>query len=336
MRTGAATEALPRRARRLGSPPLALVGPTAGGKTEASIALARSLEAEIVVVDSMTVYRGMDVGTAKPTAAERAAVPHHLLDLAEPSQPFSVAAFQAAARDALAEIAGRGRAALLVGGSGLYFRAVVDDLEFPGTDPVLRRLLDAEGRAVGAGRLHRRLADLDPAAAGKIDPENLRRTVRALEVAALTGRRFSSFAGGWDEYRGDRVVAAGVRIPPAVLTRRIERRVDRMLAGGLVDEVRALLDLGAEPLLTASQAIGYLEVVRMLRGELSEDEAGAEMLRRTKALARRQMAWFRRDPRIRWFDAGAEGAAGAIDEMEAYLRRSGRTSRRGRTNGDGT
>ena len=182
-------------------PLLALVGPTAAGKTEAGIAVAERLGAEIVSVDSMLVYRGMDVGTAKPTAEQRARVPHHLLDVAEPSEPFSVARYQELAREAVAGIRSRGRRVLLVGGSALYERAVVDDLGFPGTDPDTRRDLEAEAAVVGAAGLHERLAASDPAAAAKIEPGNVRRTVRALEVAELTGQPFSSFAGGWERLR---------------------------------------------------------------------------------------------------------------------------------------
>ncbi|MGH2725076.1 MAG: tRNA (adenosine(37)-N6)-dimethylallyltransferase MiaA [Actinomycetota bacterium] len=300
--------------------PLALVGPTASGKTEASLVLAQRLGAEIVVVDSMTVYRGMDVGTAKPTAEERARVPHHLVDVADPTEPFSVARFQALGRRAVQDIAGRGRRALLVGGSGLYFRAVVDDLEFPGTDPRVRSFLEVEAAAVGPAVLHARLSELDPRAAARIEPGNARRTVRALEVAAVTGRPFSSFAGAWDRHEDGRVRAAGVVLDPAHLTARIEDRARLIVEGGLVDEVRTLLEGGSGPFLTASQAIGYLEVARHLAGEITLEEAVTETARRTRALARRQMAWFRRDPRIRWFRAGADGAAGVVDEIEGYLR----------------
>lgn len=300
--------------------PVALVGPTAGGKTEASVELAGRLGAEILVVDSMTVYRGMDVGTAKPSTAQRAAVPHHLLDLAEPTEPFSVARFQRIAKQTLTEIRGRGRPALLVGGSGLYFRAVVDDLEFPGTDPALRASVLAEGAALGPEVLHRRLGDFDPVAAARIEPSNMRRTARALEVAALTGRPFSSFAEAWGRYPEGRVRAAGVMVPPAVLRARIEDRVRRQIDQGLLDEVRSLLDGGAGRWLTASQAIGYPEVAEHLRGRLNLEEAADKMIRRTRSLARRQMAWFRRDPRIRWFEAPAEGAAAVIDQIEEYVR----------------
>lgn len=294
--------------------PLALVGPTASGKTEASIRLARRLGAEIVLVDSMTVYRGMDVGTAKPSPEERAGVPHHLLDVADPVEPFSVARFQVLAREALAGIRDRGRPALLVGGSGLYYRAVVDDLEFPGTDPAVRGVLQAEAAVIGPEVLHRRLAGFDPRAAAGMEPSNARRAVRALEVAALTGRPFSSFARAWDRYPGDRVRAAGVTMPPDVLRARIEARVRRLIDGGLVDEVRGLLDRGFA--VTATQAIGYVEMAEHLVGRCGLEEAAERMVRRTRSLARRQLAWFRRDPRIRWFEAGPEGAAALVDEIE--------------------
>ena len=298
--------------------PLALVGPTATGKTEASVLLARRLGAEIVVIDSMTVYRGMDVGTAKPSPEERAGVPHHLLDAVDPVEPFSVARFQALAREALASIRDRGRTALLVGGSGLYYRAVVDDLEFPGTDPGVRGALRAEAAALGPQALHRRLAGFDPRAAAGMEPSNARRAVRALEVAAITGRPFSSFARAWDRYPDGRVRAAGVTMPPDVLRARIEARVRRQLDQGLVDEVRALLDRGFA--VTASQAIGYLEMAEHLAGRYGLEEAAERMVRRTRNLARRQMAWFRRDPRVRWLEAGPQGAAALVDEIEERYR----------------
>ena len=282
--------------------PLALVGPTAAGKTGLSLALARRLGAEILVIDSMTVYRGMDVGTAKPTPAQRQEVRHHLLDVADPTEPFSVARFQALAREALAGLRRRGVPALLVGGSGLYLRAVVDDLRFPGTDPGLRRTLELEAVALGARALHARLASFDPQAATRIDPANARRSVRALEVAGLTGKPFSSYAGDWDRYPPDRMAAVGLAVPRGELARRIEARVRSMLEAGLLDEVRGLLDRGAGPFLTASQAIGYLEAVEHLEGRITLDEMAERIVRRTRALARRQMAWFRRDPRITWLE----------------------------------
>jgi tRNA dimethylallyltransferase len=300
-------------------PMLALVGPTATGKTEASLELARRLDAEILAVDSMVVYRGMDVGTAKPTRRERAAVPHHLLDVADPEESFSVARFQALAREAVGIIRGRGRRPLLVGGSGLYYRAVVDDLAFPGTDARTRGLLESEAAVLGPERMYQRLVDLDAAAAAKIDPRNVRRTVRALEVAALTGSPFSGFAESWERYPAGRVRAAAVRLPTPLLIGRIEARVHRMVEAGLLDEVRRLLDRGLEPFLTASQAIGYVEMAQHLEGRMSLDEAVDRTIRRTKALARRQMAWFRRDPRIRWFDAGPGGAAERVEDIRRFL-----------------
>jgi tRNA dimethylallyltransferase len=299
--------------------PLALVGPTASGKTEASVELARRLGAEVVLIDSMTVYRGMDVGTAKPSAGERTEIAHHLMDVADPIEPFSVAMFQRLARRALAGIRARKRPALLVGGSGLYFRAVVDELELPGTDPAVRGALDAEARVLGPEGLHTRLAGLDPLAASRIDPANARRTVRALEVAALTGRPFSSFAAAWDRYPEDHVRVAGVSLPTQALRVRIEERVRRMYEGGLIDEAGRLAETGLASFITASQAIGYAEAVGYLEGYLTLREARERTAKRTRALARRQMAWFRRDPRIRWVSAGADGAAEVVDEIEDYL-----------------
>ena len=298
--------------------PLALVGPTASGKTEASLELAGRLDGEVLLIDSMTVYRGMDVGTAKPSSEQRARLPHHLVDIADPAEPFSVAEFQRLAREALAGIEERGRRALLVGGTGLYFRAVVDELEFPGTDPDLRAILEVEASALGTERMHARLAELDPVAAAKMEPSNSRRIVRALEVAGLTGRPFSSFAEGWDRYPESNVRAAGVRVPPEALRRRIEERAMDQLKGGLLEETQRLLDGGAERLVTASQAIGYAEAAEHLAGDITLDEALEKISRRTRALARRQMAWFRRDPRIRWFEAPS--ATDVIDEMEEYFK----------------
>jgi tRNA dimethylallyltransferase len=300
-------------------PLLALVGPTASGKTEASVRAAGALGAEILSVDSMLVYRGMDIGTAKPTSEQRARVPHHLIDLVEPSEPFSVAAFQAAARGAVDDVRRRGPRPLLVGGSGLYYRAVVDDLELPGTEPAVRGELEGQAEALGAERMYARLGGLDPVAASRIEPGNVRRTVRALEVAAITGRPFSSFAGAWERYEPERVRAAGVRVPAEILASRVAERVDGMLAAGWLDEVRGLVDRGFGGWLTATQAIGYSELARHLAGELGLKDAVQQIVTRTRNLARRQMAWFRRDPRIRWFDVGPEGAVGAVDDAVRYL-----------------
>jgi tRNA dimethylallyltransferase len=294
---------------------LAVVGPTASGKSAAALVLAEDLGSEIVSVDAMLVYRGMDIGTAKPTAEERARVPHHLLDLAEPSERFTVARYQECARGALAGVA----SPLLVGGSGLYFRAVIDDLSFPPEDPVVRASLEAEADDLGADELYRRLADTDPVAAARIEPGNVRRIIRALEVTAISGAPFSSFAAAWDRYDAERVRVAGIRIDREVLARRIGERVLAMLREGWLEEVRALVDRGFGAWLTATQAIGYAELAEHLDGRLSLDEAAERTVKRTKGLARRQMAWFRRDPRIRWFDAGAGGALEVVDPVRAYL-----------------
>jgi tRNA dimethylallyltransferase len=301
------------------TPFLALVGPTASGKTEAAIALAARVGAEIVSVDSMLVYRGMDIGTAKPSPAERARIPHHLIDVAEPSEPFSVARYQELAREAVAEIRSRGRRVLLAGGTVLYLRAIVDDLAFPATDPDLRRTLEAEAERVGARRMHERLAASDPVAADKIEPGNVRRTVRALEVAELTGRPFSSFASAWGRYDPVRVRAAGVEMTRDLLAKRIEARVNDQLDSGFLDEVRSLVDRGVGRWLTSAQAIGYAEFALHVTGRMTLDDAITATVRRTKGLARRQLAFLRRDPRIRWFEAGAGGAAALVDEIAEYL-----------------
>jgi tRNA dimethylallyltransferase len=301
------------------APFLALVGPTASGKTEVSLQVAEAVGAEILSVDSMLVYRGMDVGTAKPTAEQRRRVRHHLLDLVDPSESFSVAAFQSAAHEATADVRRRGSKPLLVGGSGLYFRAVVDDLEFPGTQPATRNELEEEASALGAMRMYRRLADLDPVAASKIEPGNVRRTVRALEVAAITGRPFSHFAAAWESYWPDHVRAVGLRVGREALAVRVEERVRAMIDAGWLAEVEGLVARGFGGWLTASKAIGYAELARHLAGELSLEDAVQQTVKRTRTLARRQMAWFRRDPRIRWFDVGPGGALEATDDITAYL-----------------
>ncbi len=292
----------------------ALVGPTASGKTDAGIALAVAWGVDVASCDSMLVYRGMDIGTAKPSAAQRASVPHHLLDLAEPSERFTVSRFQEAAREVLA----RGRS-LLVGGSGLYFRAVVDELRFPPEDPAVRAALEAEADSLGADQLYARLADVDPVGAARIDPANVRRTIRALEVSTITGAPFSEFASAWEVYDPSRVRAAGIRLDAATLDTRVRARVAAMLEAGWLDEVRGLVARGFGAWLTASQAIGYAELAEHLEGTLALDEAMERTVKRTKQLARRQMGWFGRDPRIRWFDADDRGAVGVVDDVRAFL-----------------
>ncbi len=281
---------------------LVLLGPTATGKSALALEVARRHpDVELVNLDSMQVYRGMDIGTAKPTAGERAEVPHHLLDLVDPAEDFSLAHFQAAARSALASIEARGHRAVLVGGTGLYVRAVVDDLQLPGSFPDARAALDAEP---DTALLHRRLAGLDPVAAGRMEPTNRRRVLRALEVTLGSGRPFSSFGPGLEAYPASPLAQVGLRLPLDVLDARIARRFRAMLDAGLLDEVRALLRRPGGLSRTAGQALGYRELAAHLEGRCNVEEAAEETVRRTRRFARRQLRWFRRDPRIQWLDAG--------------------------------
>jgi len=288
---------------------LALVGPTASGKSALALEVACRLgDVELVSVDSMQVYRGMDVGTAKPTAAERAEVAHHLLDLADPSEEYSVSRFQADAEAAISGIEARGHRALLVGGTGLYLQAVVDRLAIPGRWPDVRAELEAEveREPAAVGALHRRLVEADPTAAARIEPGNARRIVRALEVTVGSGRPFSSFGPGLDAYPANaRFRLAGVWLPRAVVDERIESRYRSQLDAGFLDEVRGLAadSAGRDLSRTARQALGYRELLDHLDGRATLDAAVAEAVRRTRAFARRQRSWFRRDPRITWLGA---------------------------------
>lgn len=279
---------------------LALVGPTASGKSEVAVEVARARGAEIVAADAFTIYRGMDIGTAKPSPEIRSEVPHRMVDVLDPSEEASVAWFQERAREAIADVRQRGHDALLVGGSGLYFRAVVDDLTFPPTDPQVRAAI----RDRYAGRpedAHAALQDQDPAAAAKIEPGNQRRSVRALEVIELTGQRFSTFDDAWDVYASiyDGLDVRGIDRSTEELRARIRRRTERMVQEGLVEEARALREGTLSR--TARQGIGYAEAFAHLDGELSEDEMIDEIERRTWRYAKRQRSWFRKDPRIDWF-----------------------------------
>jgi tRNA dimethylallyltransferase len=282
-------------------PVIAVVGPTAAGKSLLGLALARELDGEVINADSMQLYRGMDIGTAKLTHAERGGIPHHVLDVWDVTWTASVSDYQRLAREAIAAVRARGRVPVLVGGSGLYVRAVVDNLEFPGTDPGLRDRLERELAEVGAAALHARLSSLDPAAASAILPGNGRRIIRALEVVQLSGRPFQATL---PRYRaaGD-VVQVGVRLPRPELDQRITERVARMWQAGLVAEVRGLTDVGLREGRTSSRALGYAQVLRFLDGEWSQEQAIAETVKATRRFARRQEAWFRRDPRITWLNS---------------------------------
>lgn len=299
-------------------PPLALVGTTASGKSSLAMALARHRgDVELVSVDSMQVYRGMDIGTAKPTAAEQAEVRHHVIDLVDPWEPFEVHSFQQAAADALAGIAARGHLAVLVGGTGLYLQAVVDGFEIPGRYPEVLEELEAQPDTVA---LHARLAELDPLAASRMEPTNRRRVVRALEVTIGSSRPFSSYGPGVATHPDTPVRLVGIRLPAEVVAARIEARYRQQLADGFLAEVERL---HAGPALsrTAAQALGYRELLAHLAardaGEPSPtlDDAIDEAVRRTRAFARRQRAWFRRDPRITWLDAEVD----PLDRLDDLL-----------------
>jgi tRNA dimethylallyltransferase len=281
-------------------PHLAIVGPTASGKSALALEAARALgDVELVSVDSMQVYRGLDIGTAKPSAVEQAAVPHHLIDMAEPTDEWSVARFQHEARAAVADIESRAKRALLVGGTGLYVQAVIDPLTFPPEDRAVREEILARG-----SDLHAELAAVDPEAAAIIEPGNTRRLARALEVVEITGRPFSSFGNGLQTF-GPTVFpvrVAGVWLPRDVLNARIATRVQAMREAGLVDEARGLRDRG-ELSRTAAQAIGYREVLEHLDGKIELDPALDAIVVRTRQFARRQRMWFRRDPRVEWLGA---------------------------------
>ncbi len=281
------------------TPIVAVVGSTASGKTGLSLALAERLGGEIVNTDAMAVYRGMDIGTAKPGPAERRRVPHHLLDLLDVTEPLTVAEFQLRARATIAELRGRGSTPVLVGGSALYTRAILDRFEFPGTDPDVRARLERALEDDGVAALFDRLATVDPEAATRIRPDNGRRIVRALEVVEITGRSFTATLPTL-EYADPNTVQIGVDIDRPTLDARIEQRVDGMFAAGLVEEVRRLLEAGLAQGRTAREAIGYRQVAAYLAGDLTLDEAREKTVQATRRFARRQESWFRKDPRIVW------------------------------------
>jgi tRNA dimethylallyltransferase len=283
---------------------VALVGPTASGKSALALALARRRpEAELVSVDSMCVYREMDIGTAKPSAAERGEVPYHLVDLVDPDEEYTLSRFQSEARVVLGGVEDRRHRAVLVGGTGLYLRAVVDRLSVPGRFPEVAAVLEAEAQTPGGTqRLHSRLTVLDPIAAARMEPTNRRRVVRALEVTMGAGRPFSSFGPGLESYPPTPFTLVGIRFDPAIHDLRIERRFADLLDRGFLDEVRALARRPGGLSRTARQALGYRELLAHVEEGVALDDAVAEAKRRTRAFARRQWAWFRRDPRISWLD----------------------------------
>ncbi|MEV7279005.1 tRNA (adenosine(37)-N6)-dimethylallyltransferase MiaA [Streptomyces sp. NPDC093111] len=286
---------------------IAVVGPTAAGKSDLGVFLAQQLGGEVVNADSMQLYRGMDIGTAKLTLEERGGVPHHLLDIWDVTEAASVAEYQRLARAEIDRLLAEGRTPVLVGGSGLYVRGALDVMEFPGTDPEVRARLEAELEERGSGVLHARLAAADPEAARAILAGNGRRIVRALEVIEITGKPFTANLPGHDSVYD--TVQIGVDVGRPELDERITTRVDRMWEAGLVDEVRALEARGLREGRTAARALGYQQVLAALAGECTEEEARADTVRTTKRFARRQDSWFRRDPRVHWLSGAVEDRA---------------------------
>jgi tRNA dimethylallyltransferase len=297
---------------------IAVVGATTAGKSDLAVDLALELGGEVINADSMQLYRGMDIGTAKLTVEERRGVPHHLLDVWYVTQAASVAEYQELAEAVITDITDRGKVPVLVGGSGLYIRAALGDLEFPGTDERIRERLEAELAEHGPAPLHARLQREDPVAANAILPSNGRRIVRALEVIELSGRPFSATMPGYDG--GRPAIQLGVQVDRAELDHRIEARVDRMWAAGFEAEVRGLAAVGLRDGKTARRALGYQQMLRCLDGELTHREARDETVRATRRFARRQESWFRRDPRVRWLDAGEGLRHRALSEIGVRTR----------------
>ncbi|CAB4638145.1 MAG: tRNA (adenosine(37)-N6)-dimethylallyltransferase MiaA [Actinobacteria bacterium] len=301
---------------------LVILGPTASGKSSLAMALAtsdagRDVGIELLSIDAMQVYRGMDIGTAKPTVSEQALVRHHLIDLVDATQAFTVAQFQIAYQHAVDDITSRGGRALLVGGTGLYVRAVVDGLTLPGQWPEVRARLDDELVTLGPEALHQRLCHLDPTAGSKMEPSNSRRIIRALEVCEGSGRPFSSFGPGVDTYPTSEVQQVALRWPRDVLARRIEERVRVMIERGLQAEVENLLTQGLSP--TALQALGYKEMVEHIEGRMSLEEVIATIVVKTRQFAVRQERWFRRDPRINWFDIESDPVTEVAPQLIGLL-----------------
>ena len=295
--------------------PVVILGPTASGKSDTAMAVARVTNTEIVVCDAMQVYRGMDIGTAKPTRADREAVVHHCLDLVEATERFTVSDYQHAARSAVADVVSRGANALVVAGTGLYLTALIDDLEFPGEFPAARREIEHE-RHVDV--LYRRLEELDPLAASRIEPTNRRRIERALEVTIGSGKPFSSFGPGTGAYPDNGVVQIGILWPREILAARVEARVHAMMEAGFLDEVKGLLESRSLSH-TARQALGYAELIDHIHGECSLDEAVSDIIVHTRQFAVRQERWFRRDPRIRWVEVHEDPVSEIAPVVQEFL-----------------
>ena len=293
-----------------------LVGPTAVGKTELSLQLAERLNGEIVSADSRLFYRGMDIGTAKPTAEERTRVPHHLIDVAEPDEIWSLAMFQQAATEIIDDIHKRGKLPFLVGGTGQYIRAVTEGWTPPEVepDPRLRDVLDELAKEGGIYWLYEGLKRIDPLAAEKIDPRNVRRTIRALEVILTTGRLFSNQRGRSNSPYN--LLTIGLKRSREELYQRVDERIEAMFAAGFLDEVKGLLDEGYSPDLPTMSAIGYRECIQVVEGQLSVEQAKVEMRRATRIFVRRQANWFKEDdPNIHWLDVGQENLVKMVEDF---------------------
>jgi tRNA dimethylallyltransferase len=290
---------------------IAVVGPTAAGKSDLGVELALRFGGEVINADAMQLYRGMDIGTAKLSVAERRGVPHHMLDVLDVTETASVAAYQRQTRELMERLIAAGVTPVLVGGSGLYIQAVLDELEFPGTDPAIRAGIEADLATLGSEALHAKLATLDPLAATAILPSNGRRVVRALEVIELTGRPFSATMPKRGRPRFD-TVQIGIDRDVAELDSRVDLRVELMFSAGLVAEVQALEALGLRSGLTASRALGYQQALAYLDGSCDLSTAAADTARSTRRFVRRQRSWFRRDQRITWFDGSRPDLADAV------------------------
>lgn len=297
----------------ISTPLIIICGATATGKSDLALDIAEKYNGEIINADSMQLYRGMDIGTAKLTLLERRGIAHHLLDILDVDQDASVAAYQVQARSAVDEIRGRGKAAILVGGTGLYIKSVIDEMNFPETDPALRKQLEDEAELIGTAELYTRLQLQDPQAALAIEPANTRRIIRALEVIAVTGKPYSANLPSDTSLRYPDALHFGLAMERSSLAPRIEERVNRMFAMGLVNEVESLLTKGLLSGATAQRAIGYAQVISLLQGRISMAQAIAETIIATRQYVRRQETWFKRDSRIQWIGEGIS-RLGAIEE----------------------
>lgn len=286
------------------SPVIIICGPTATGKSDLALEVARKYNGEIINADSMQLYKGMDIGTAKLTVAERQGIPHHLLDILDVSQDASVASYQVLARAAVDQLRADGKAAVIVGGTGLYIKAIIDEMNFPETDPALRKKLEDEAELLGTAELYSRLRMLDPEAGDVIEPANTRRIIRALEVIEVTGKPYSANLPSDTSLRYPDALHIGLSMERSSLAPRIEARVHRMFDQGLVDEVKTLITQGLLFGATAQRAIGYAQVISMINGDISEAQAIEETIVATRQYVRRQETWFKRDQRIQWIGEG--------------------------------